>query len=346
MSTAANVPKALLQQLIQTFPHRFSYAFAYGSGVFTQNITKTDDNKKDADLRKNMIDLILVTDDSQDFHHKNLIRNRSHYSVLGSLGPKWLTTIQESFGAKVYFNTLIQMDDYLIKYGVISTKHLIADCLDWQTLYISGRLHKPVVVLQEPTSSDLSTALAINIESAIHSALILLSETFTEEQLYTTIAGLSYLGDFRMTFGEDKQKVQKIVRPQIHNFRHLYQPLITSKTLSRLVDWNPHSKAYRQDCSPNSLYYHLNHLPKTVERYVSDEWNRESRHPFTDMDELLKNLANSIECKTYVKQAIHRIVQNSSMSQSFKGLFTAGLLKSFRYSNQKISKMFRIFENP
>lgn len=339
MPVTANVPKDLLRQLLSIFPNQLSFAFAYGSGVFSQSVAKNEDTSKRRDSSdKNMIDMILVTDDSIDFHHKNLIKNRAHYSFLGSLGPKWLASIQENFGAKVYFNTLIPIDDFLIKYGIISTKDLIADCLDWQTLYISGRLHKPVAVLKEPVSSDLSNALKINTESALHSALILLSQTFTEEELYMQIAGLSYTGDFRMTFGEDKDKVRKIVRPQIQNFRKLYQPLLTAETLRQIVSWNPNARVYSQDCSPNALYYHLNLLPKTVENLIADEWNKDGH--FTDMDDLLRSLAHDIECKTLVKIAIHSIVQKYSISQSFKGLFSAGLLKSVRYSGRKVSKMF------
>lgn len=35
-----------------------------------------------------------------------------------------------------------------IKYGIISTDALCTDLLDWTTLYVSGRLHKPVRIVK------------------------------------------------------------------------------------------------------------------------------------------------------------------------------------------------------
>lgn len=37
-------------------------------------------------------------------------------------------------------------------------------------------------------------ALKINLYAAIHTALLLLPEAFTEKELYTSISGLSYSG--------------------------------------------------------------------------------------------------------------------------------------------------------
>ena len=121
---------------------------------------------------------------------------------------KFKTNIQENWGARIYFNTLIPFETGLIKYGVISESDLVTDLLDWETLYVAGRLHKPVNILEQGGEEEVGMALRQNLMSSLHTALLLLPDTFTEEQLYLTLAGLSYTGDLRMIMGEDKNKVR------------------------------------------------------------------------------------------------------------------------------------------
>jgi hypothetical protein len=91
-----------------------------------------------------MLDLVFTVDDPVAWHAMNLKKNWSHYSFLKLLGPRIISSIQNNYGAGVYFNPLIKCDGKLIKNGVISTGTLIEDPMNWNNLYIAGRLQKPV----------------------------------------------------------------------------------------------------------------------------------------------------------------------------------------------------------
>lgn len=342
-----------LKQLLAIFPRKkeISFCFAYGSAIFEQNLKPNQLPQGTASQsgKDKMIDLVLAVDDPVSWHQENLKQNWSHYSGLRYLGPSSISYIQQHLGAKIFYNTLIPVNKEYIKYGIISTRDLVNDLLDWETFYISGRLHKPTLVLkQNQQNSDLENALKINLQSALHAALLLLFEKFSEEELYLTIAGLSYGGDFRMTFGEDKNKVQKIVRPQIKNFRKIYNPLLESDLFNNLVYWSDSSNCFVQSCANSSIQFHLNMLPKTVQNYLRNQWisdNTPSRHLRNsayslDIDDLMRRLSFDITYRRYVKSAIESVVFHSSWSQSIKGVFTAGLFKSIVYSKNKINKMF------
>ena len=91
----------------------------------------------------------------------------------------------------------------------------VSDLLEWEDLYVAGRLHKPVYYLQSKFSPKVSSALTKNLRSAVLAALLILPSEFSEESLYKTITSLSYTGDVRMSFGEDRNKVSNIVDAQV-----------------------------------------------------------------------------------------------------------------------------------
>jgi len=125
----------------------------------------------------------------------------------------------------------------MIKYGVVNLDTICRDLSEWDTLYLAGRLQKPVKILRDDPRVRLANQ--INLMSAVRTALLMLPESFTEKQLYEKIAGISYLGDPRMNSyvgGENPSKVANIVSHQLPNFRQLYVPLIDNLPNVDFVD--------------------------------------------------------------------------------------------------------------
>jgi translocator assembly and maintenance protein 41 len=135
-------------EILTNFPSNYStnghsdqeqiaFAFGYGSGVLKQQ----QDIKKST--TQNQIDLVLAVNNSNRFHEENLKMNPYHYSFLRHFGVSTITRMQETRGARIYFNPYVKFNNDLntvYKYGIISRKHLIRDLLDWETLYVAGRL--------------------------------------------------------------------------------------------------------------------------------------------------------------------------------------------------------------
>ena len=322
------------EKLLFDFP-KVSMAFAYGSAVFTQN-----DN---ASKNKNMLDVVFVVDDALTWHTLNMDLNRSHYSAVArGFGPKIITSLQDGYGASIYFNTLVPWNGRIIKYGVISKACLIDDLVNWRSLYTSGRLHKPVKFLGICPPSIYS-ALNINLNHALRVSLLSLPDQFFDEELFLHITNLSYAGDFRMIIGEHKNKVSNIVTPNITHFRKLYYPLLHSDE-SIDIDKN----VIRQNCDVETRYERLRSLPQNLKSRITN-WCmpglqfRPFESPSTEMqDAVLYSLAHDEEKTSQLAlRATSAIVRYTSISQSLKGIVTAGMFKSVVYSGKKLGKMFR-----
>ena len=206
------MPTEGLRQLLQTMPP-VAYAVAYGSAVM----------KQAGYQGSGMVDYIVAVDDAAEWHRQNLQQNGgAHYSFLRVLGARALARIQ-GMGAGVYFNVPdLQGRCPAVpqaKYAVVETAALCHELANWQNLYLSGRLQKPVVTLVDCPSVE--EARRRNLEMACASALLLLPHRFEETSLYTTISALSYTGDPRMSLGEHPDKALQIAAGQVESFRLL-----------------------------------------------------------------------------------------------------------------------------
>ncbi|XP_025422033.1 phosphatidate cytidylyltransferase, mitochondrial [Sipha flava] len=310
-----------LNRILARFPSRhFVYCFAYGSGVFHQ-AGRTE---------RAMVDLIFVVNNTHGFHQDNLDANPDDYSSIRLLGPSVVSSLQKQFGANVYFNTLVSVGNLTFKYGIIDVQDFRRDLQSWHTLYIAGRLHKPVLTLYDQGLSEL---VEYNLKCAVHAALLQLPNKFSEEDFYTMIAGLSYRGDFRMIIGEDKNKVSNIVQPQIEKFRSLYTPVFKSMSHRLSI----HCSSFEQENSLESKCYHLQRLPQNLKDILHRSYKFNDL--VNDENKTFRELAKREDVGKIVRNGIFRIVFYSALMQSIKGIPTAGLLKSIVYSYNKLNKM-------
>lgn len=332
---------SIYKDILVRFPRGgLSYVFAYGSGV-KQQLGYAEVGKQ----KNNVIDLIFCVRDPLGWHAENLSRHESHYSAMRHLGPKIIMKYQESLGAGVYFNTLVPLPDLgvKIKYGVISKEQMLQDLLEWRHLYLAGRLHKPVQdIVPADDDKELKTALAINLRNAFQVALLLLPERFTSFDLFHTISNLSYKGDFRMIFGENKNKVANIVKAQEKEFFDWYSPVMKDLSQYVAVDFAAKEKGsdrivtlFEQDKSEKALEYHLRQAPSELRRRLI----RNAAFTGSYFD-IIQNLAALKNIHKIVQVSVNDIVWRSSIKQSLKNMPSAGILKSVTYSYNKALKTF------
>lgn len=326
-----SISSSRYHQILTKFPQQFSFCFAYGSGV-----KKQLGYENAAVQQKTMIDLIFAVDDPVRWHSQNLQLNSSHYSAMKYFGHRGVAAYQCSVGAKLYTNTLVPLENgQLIKYGVIATHQLIDDLCNWSYLYVAGRLHKPIEVLHSPANATVENAICVNLKNAIHTSCLLLPESFSFFDLFYTISNLSYAGDFRMIFGEKKDKVKNIVTPQLEDFYQYYLPTLSqfSSEILSLPAAYSHRGLIIQNKSPEIKLEHLQNLPKSLLQRLCI--GKEDKV-------LLSNLASNPNLPFIIAKNIKSIVWNSSVYQSLKNIPTAGVTKAVQYSWKKILKTFNV----
>ncbi|KIW07688.1 uncharacterized protein PV09_01627 [Verruconis gallopava] len=370
--------KEALRQILWEFKAPIRYAFAYGSGVFSQSASPSSSalsphpHPPEAIVKwqkggGKMIDFIFGVSYTQHWHSLNLHQHRDHYSFLGSLGSGLVTRVQDNWGAGVYFNPYITVNGTLIKYGVVNLDTLRNDLSTWDTLYLAGRLQKPVKILRDDPKVRLANQ--INLISAVRTALLMLPEKFTERDLYAAITGISYQGDPRMRFGsENPRKVANIVDNQMANFRQLYSPLIEdlpnvtfTDPKCRSPDWllDPDANCkLTQDMSPQKRGNMVRRLPSSFRSKLYFLYQRKFGIPGREYNRMLeaskdedaqsfkrreggefdRRIAGESDLKDMVSKAIYQTVWWPSMSQTVKSALTAGVSRSWRYWSEKRNK--------
>ncbi|KAK8810225.1 hypothetical protein WA538_000664 [Blastocystis sp. DL] len=235
-----------------------------------------------------MLDVIIGVKDPEAWHKENLRKNPKHYSSVRYLGVHSIVKVEECGLGHVYYNRHEMGSKVFrrpVKYGVISLSSLNRDLRTWDSLYVAGRLQKPVRLLK----ADEATIALMNrnLQSAVLAVLPLLPFTFTDRQLFLAITGLSYSGDIRTWFAENPHKVENIVAGNYDFFRQLYKPIIAQCPFIHLEEDKADSEAvYKQvevACKVDGRMYRSNRLlishhachPPFTRRFVNN-WSFQS----------------------------------------------------------------------
>lgn len=197
-------------------------------------------------------------------------------------------------------------------------------------------MHKPVKILRD--DSRVRLANQVNLTEAVRVALLTLPEKFNEEELFDRIAGISYKGDFRMIVGENPNKVKNIVSSQMENFHRLYYSLLDD--LPNVTALN--GGQFQQSDNPRFRGLMVKKLPKTLYDKVIREHRRyASKHNMDvpeDMSIVYEQVAQSDALSQYIDKSLTEIIAGTAITQSIKGIFTAGPVKTVRYAGAKLGK--------
>ncbi|KAJ2485063.1 Mitochondrial translocator assembly and maintenance protein 41 [Coemansia sp. RSA 1836] len=318
----------VLSGVMKRFSAPIRYAFAYGSGVYKQ--------AGYGEASKPMVDLIFAVSHPDHWHALNISQNRSHYSFMGTLGSNAVAFVQDRLGAGVYYNPFIEIDGVLVKYGVVSIDTLSSDLLNWDTLYLAGRMHKPTLTLRRDPLMRITKQ--VNLTHAVRAALLMLPKNFSNEELFRAIASLSFAGDFRMKIGgENPQKVHNIVEAQMPLFKSRYGSIIEGLPNLEYIgqdllqqDMSPQARAAMVRKMPNNFYDHLVKQGRKSGIRLPPGLGAEAVN--TERLVAVDNISG------LTTKAVESIVARPALTQSIKGILSSGLSKSIAYMYSKNSK--------
>jgi hypothetical protein len=293
-------------QLLQDFIHSretkegIVAAYGYGSGVFKQ--------KGYTISKKPMIDSIIVVKDSVNWHRENKKENPKDYHFGSKIIFGNINLERISFLTGVTYHTHIAFQDRLFKYGIVNEETFLRQMKTWNSFFLPGRFQKPVLPIKE--TEQIKDAIFENRRMALLVGLLTLPRTeMTLKGLYTHICSLSYLGDIRMLFVENPNKVNNIVEAEFSLFEEIYG----------------RENEYFFTNENDDIFIHYEKLLEDMDTYLpeafSDVIHEQNPYP-------------SDQIYRYLKKTNHF----ESIVQPMVGILTNGPVVSLKYMHEKILK--------
>jgi len=215
-------------------------------------------------------------------------------------------------------------------------------------------MHKPLRIIKDDARVRLTQQ--VNLAFALRAALLTLPSHFTAQDLFERITGISYEGDPRMHIAENRGKIGNIVRGQGGLFWELYgrlaagmpgvhwpsspNPARIPRDMSREATAHLLASVIEQDVSPHARAAHLRKLPATLSTRLSRHYALQPGIPGREADETAFwiRVGGDEALSNVLRKEMRGIVRWPALVQTAKGLVSAGLSKSIRYSARKVGK--------
>ncbi|XP_004504646.1 uncharacterized protein [Cicer arietinum] len=323
---------APFQSFLQVLPP-VDFACVYGSSLHPTKHDKTT-----------MIDYILGVSDPKQWHSENLKLNKHHYAswMVHLGGERLITDVADRIGVGVHFNAFVNWNGKMFKYGVVRMHDLLRDVQYWEKFYLCGRLQKPVHIVVD--NLDISNINSDNLRAALSASLLLLPSEFTEADLYAKVCSLSYMGDVRMLFAEDKNKVKKIVTGQFDLFHTMYKPFLEeyeAKKFLKLSSTVNDQIQVSQDCDLSVSCSLVSALPPSIRSQMCMKQGGDMKSSQTGRiinDTKIRSREGDANC---LQRILRRKVMVSSARQAISGLLAVGGVNATRYVANKVNKAWK-----
>ena len=281
--------------------------YGYGSSVFKQT---------NHEGYKSLIDVIFVVPNLKEWHKENLRLNPKDYSFSGKCHIALSTNSFLKGPNGITYYSGIQFGEDRYKYGVIEKKDFIRNLKAWDTFFIAGRFQKPTLEIK--SDDEIREALSDNLKNAFLIGSILSDEETDIFDLCNNIVKLSYIGDQRMHFAEDPDKVRNIVYGSISELVKLYLNYIPEYIS---IDAKGRIKIDKQE-----LRYHVKEIPIEILYYLTKH-----NYDITNETDLQIGIVRFFQHKNAIE----------SRNQIIEGLKTNGIIRSVPYTLHKIEKFIK-----
>lgn len=275
----------LIEDLRENLPESVA-GIGYGSGMFYQKgYSANEKPDKDVILVVNNLHRFLTED--YQMHPEHFPKNASKkYGKIENKNVKWFNN---KIGCLKFSHNAVNF-----KLLITEKDALLYDLLSWNHFSLAGRLSKPITYGNIP--EEIEDALRINCDNILKAALLATPEAkIVPEELYKTIAKLSYNGDIRMVLNFEKQsKATDIVDGSFNYFEQIYgrNPILTYDG-DKIV--NPYSVDFFDD------------LPASFVNDVISKLNNEDLDKLADDDNLKETLQMAINDTFYKKNLINSL---------------------------------------